>query len=215
MAVNKVDVNGSTVLDLTSDSVTPKTLTKGATAHNAAGEQITGTYEAPEEIFWATYGVTTFSEIKEAYDAGKLLVLKVPEDDSIALLQSYYYDEVLASSVVFANSGIRVRNTYVQEFALDPHSNEWRRDFFLVNYSPYAMSATLTAAGWDADTKTQTVSVSGVTATANCIITAAPDSYMAYAEACVRCTEQGAGTLTFACETVPTADVAANVLIVG
>ena len=47
MAVNKVDVNGSTVLDLTNDSVTPETLTKGATAHNAAGEQITGTYEAP------------------------------------------------------------------------------------------------------------------------------------------------------------------------
>lgn len=47
MAVNKVDVNGSTVLDLTNDSVTPENLTKGATAHNAAGEQITGTYEAP------------------------------------------------------------------------------------------------------------------------------------------------------------------------
>ena len=77
------------------------------------------------------------------------------------------------------------------------------------------VTAALTAAGWDADAKTQTVSVAGVTATANCIITAAPDSYMAYAEAGVRCTAQGAGTLTFACETVPTADVAANVLILG
>lgn len=77
------------------------------------------------------------------------------------------------------------------------------------------VTATLTASGWDADAKTQTVSVAGVTATANCIITAAPDSYMAYAEAGVRCTAQGAGTLTFACETVPTADVAANVLILG
>ena len=77
------------------------------------------------------------------------------------------------------------------------------------------VTATLTAAGWDANAKTQTVSVAGVTATANCIITAAPDSYMAYAEAGVRCTAQGAGTLTFACETVPTADVAANVLILG
>ena len=47
MAVNRVDVNGSTVLDLTNDSVTPETLTLGVTAHNAAGEQITGTYEAP------------------------------------------------------------------------------------------------------------------------------------------------------------------------
>ncbi len=74
---------------------------------------------------------------------------------------------------------------------------------------------TLTAAGWNADTKTQTVSVAGVTATANCIITAAPDSYITYNEAGVRCTAQGAGTLTFACETVPTADVTANVLILG
>lgn len=77
------------------------------------------------------------------------------------------------------------------------------------------VTATLSASGWDAAAKTQTVSVAGVTATANCIITAAPDSYMAYAEAGVRCTAQGAGTLTFACETVPTADVAANVLILG
>lgn len=77
------------------------------------------------------------------------------------------------------------------------------------------VSVTLQASGWDADAKTQTVSVAGVTADANLIITAAPDSYMAYAEAGVRCTAQGAGTLTFACETVPTADVAANVLILG
>ena len=77
------------------------------------------------------------------------------------------------------------------------------------------VTATLTASGWNTNAKTQTVSVSGVTATANCIITAAPDSYMAYAKAGVRCTAQGAGTLTFACETVPTANVAANVLIVG
>ena len=47
MAVNKVEVNGETVLDLSQDSVTPEQLAKGATAHNAAGEQITGTYTAP------------------------------------------------------------------------------------------------------------------------------------------------------------------------
>ena len=77
------------------------------------------------------------------------------------------------------------------------------------------VSVTMTASGWNANTKTQTVSVSGVTDTDNLIITAAPDSYMAYAKAGVRCTAQGAGTLTFACETVPNADVSANVLIVG
>ena len=77
------------------------------------------------------------------------------------------------------------------------------------------VSVTLRASGWNANTKTQTVSVAGVTATANCIITASPGSYMAYAEAGVRCTAQEEGALTFVCETVPTEDVAANVLILG
>lgn len=41
--VNKVDLNGVTVLDLTSDTVTPETLLVGTTAHNSKGEIITGT----------------------------------------------------------------------------------------------------------------------------------------------------------------------------
>ena len=46
MAVNKV-VYGTTVLvDLTGDTVTADKLLKGATAHNASGDQITGTMEA-------------------------------------------------------------------------------------------------------------------------------------------------------------------------
>ena len=42
MAVNKVEVNGETKLDLTQDTVNPENLLSGATAHNAAGEQISG-----------------------------------------------------------------------------------------------------------------------------------------------------------------------------
>lgn len=45
MAVNQVVLNGEVKLDLTADSVTPETLIKGMTAHNAAGELITGVYE--------------------------------------------------------------------------------------------------------------------------------------------------------------------------
>ena len=46
MAVNKV-VYGTTVLvDLTEDTVTADKLLKGATAHDAAGEPVTGTLEA-------------------------------------------------------------------------------------------------------------------------------------------------------------------------
>ena len=44
MANNKVQLSDGTVLlDLTGDTVTPETLAAGVTAHNAAGEQIVGT----------------------------------------------------------------------------------------------------------------------------------------------------------------------------
>lgn len=44
MAVSKVELAGGEVLiDLTEDTVTPETLAEGVTAHNAAGEPITGT----------------------------------------------------------------------------------------------------------------------------------------------------------------------------
>lgn len=41
--INKVVYGGTTLIDLTSDTVTPATLAEGVTAHNASGELITGT----------------------------------------------------------------------------------------------------------------------------------------------------------------------------
>lgn len=44
MANNKIQLaNGEVLIDLTGDTVTPESLETGITAHNAAGEQITGT----------------------------------------------------------------------------------------------------------------------------------------------------------------------------
>lgn len=48
MAVNKVEINGETKLDLTQDTVTPENLLSGATAHNAAGKQINGAVAVAE-----------------------------------------------------------------------------------------------------------------------------------------------------------------------
>lgn len=45
MGRSKIVYAGDTLLDLTEDTVTPETLLKGTTAHNAAGELITGVYE--------------------------------------------------------------------------------------------------------------------------------------------------------------------------
>lgn len=43
MAVSKVTYGSTTLIDLTSDTVASDSLIKGYTAHNASGEQITGT----------------------------------------------------------------------------------------------------------------------------------------------------------------------------
>ena len=45
MGRSKIVYAGDALLDLTEDTVTPETLLKGKTAHNAAGELITGVYE--------------------------------------------------------------------------------------------------------------------------------------------------------------------------
>ena len=93
-----------------------------------------------------------------------------------------------------------------------------------VNGTDYAgpsvsVSATLTAAGWDADAKTQTVSVAGVTATANGSLriaqSATDEQFSAWGAAQPRVTTQAAGTLTVkAAGTVPTIDIPVEVLIV-
>lgn len=48
MAYNKAEAFGKVLIDLTSDTVTPGMLKEGVTAHNAAGEKITGTMVVQE-----------------------------------------------------------------------------------------------------------------------------------------------------------------------
>lgn len=62
MSVNKVAVNGETIIDLTEDSVTPETLIKGTTAHNKAGELITGSLEVDTREVWVCYPVPDLSQ---------------------------------------------------------------------------------------------------------------------------------------------------------
>lgn len=47
MAVNRVIYNGSTLIDLSSDTVTADKLLQGVTAHDAAGNLIVGTLVIP------------------------------------------------------------------------------------------------------------------------------------------------------------------------
>lgn len=50
MGVSKVVYGDNTLVDLTNDSVSAATLAKGITAHNSAGDQVTGTMEAGTSV---------------------------------------------------------------------------------------------------------------------------------------------------------------------
>lgn len=69
---------------------------------------------------------------------------------------------------------------------------------------------TLAVADWS--NNTQTVNVTGVTATNTVFVSPAPASAADYASAGIVCTAQGAGTLTFTCTTTPTNAITVNVV---
>jgi hypothetical protein len=76
-------------------------------------------------------------------------------------------------------------------------------------------TTTLTVVGWVDNF--QTVAVVGVTADNNIIVSPpiADADFLAYGEAKVRATSQGAGTITFTCTTTPTVELIANIIILG
>lgn len=76
-----------------------------------------------------------------------------------------------------------------------------------------AVTAPLAADGWS--NNQQTVTVSGVTASNNLVVTPDPDSYLAWCEGQIRVVTQAANSLTFQCEDVPSENLTANILIVG
>ena len=71
----------------------------------------------------------------------------------------------------------------------------------------------LPASGWTDNA--QTVTAEGVTVGNTILVGYSPESFEAYSDAGIRCTEQGSGTLTFVCESTPDVDVSANVVILN
>lgn len=80
MAVSKVNYGDDTLMDLTEDTVSPSNLMKGVTAHDSAGNSITGEFEETIETFKVNIVYTggvfsrvvqTYEEIKAAIDEGK------------------------------------------------------------------------------------------------------------------------------------------------
>ena len=81
---------------------------------------------------------------------------------------------------------------------------------------PKTAAVTLTTSGWDSTAKTQTVTVTGVSATETAqLITPVPAlaSQAAYYDAGIKCTGQAANSLTFTADTVPAENLTVYVTI--
>lgn len=72
-------------------------------------------------------------------------------------------------------------------------------------------TGTLTGAGWSDGS--QTITVSGVTASGTVLVAPSPASQEAYAAAGIKCTAQAANSLTFTCKTAPTEALTVNVVL--
>ena len=129
---------------------------------------------------------------------------------------------------LFVNGNILIENsnegtTYIQmnsgKLVLDSLATPTSSDMatpksYVDQYAPHATLITLTVAGWDSTTKTQTVTVSGILADESkqlIIPMPAVASMTAYNDAGIQCTGQAANSLTFTATTVPTAAISVYV----
>lgn len=72
---------------------------------------------------------------------------------------------------------------------------------------------TLNSANWSSNS--QTVTVTGASASNIIIVSPTPASYEAYGEAGVRCSAQASNSLTFTCTDTPSANLTVNAVILG
>ena len=83
MAISKVIYGGNTLIDLTADNVTKDKLLKGATAHGADGEPITGTCEYDANTQDATATDAEILAGKTAYNKGVKVTGKMTNNGAV------------------------------------------------------------------------------------------------------------------------------------
>lgn len=137
---------------------------------------------------------------------------------------TYSYTAKKNAAIYMAKSSIKTTNAsgqtslkYYGRITITEYDDGLIRNYpEAVKRLPKSVSVTLTASGWDSTAKTQTATVTGVLDDeTKQLITPTPAlaSQAAYYAAGILCTGQAAGSLTFTCKEVPTADLTVYVVI--
>lgn len=84
MAINKIIYGGKTLIDLTSDTITPEQLAQGVTAHDKSGAAITGTSTKDSDTQDATAAEAEILKGKTAYARGTKLTGTMPNNGAVS-----------------------------------------------------------------------------------------------------------------------------------
>ena len=199
--------------------------------------------DAGSDVFWATYGETTYAEIEAAHNAGKLVYLNKNNvvfrlSTLLASSEFVFFESIqpgtadedmnntgraIARGIIFSPAGWT--GIVIQRFSPALHASQHKTGGIDAlapadigaAAAPTLRQITLTAAGWNSSTKQQTVTCSGVLADAaaqEIHVAPADASYDSAWNSCgVLCVAQGANSLTFQCDTIPTANITVYVSI--
>lgn len=119
MGVNKVTMNGTdgerTLIDLTGDTVKPETLARGATAHDASGEPITGTMPT-ENVLYIPQTLTAEQQAQARANIGAMADGQSANDALThrrPLLDGYYNVKAIAHRGLSADAPENTLPAYV------------------------------------------------------------------------------------------------------
>lgn len=140
MAVNKVTYGGKTLVDLTSDSVSPDKLAAGVTAHDKSGNKITGTMSANVKIYEITLAESSGWTLLTALDAD---VLAHINDKSLVVsfvcLDTYTYTFYGGRMFIATNNpiGIHYENPVYGATSRQPNAEwmQWLPLMYPANYT--------------------------------------------------------------------------------
>lgn len=146
-------------------------------------------------------------------EVGKMIPTSLPANGgNAATVNNYTVNANVPSGAKFTDTTYSAATSSVQ--GLMSAADKRKLDGIAEGANAYGVvnaTATLSTSGWSS--KSQTVTVSGVTASNTVIISPDAANQSEYIDCTVICTSQGSNTLTFTCETVPATALKVNIAI--
>lgn len=184
------------------------------------------TIQAGGDVVWVTKNIS-YAELVEVFNSGKLVMY---QENGVVYTATYYsstlgvtftslqnYKQTWGTNNIPMGIPVRKYRVYEQSNGTAYWQNESLDIAAAWMTKPRTLKITLTASGWNSSTKQQAVPCGYILAdtTAQEISPIPVDtSYNSAWKACgIECVSQAANSLTFQCETVPTADIEVYVVI--